>query len=187
MQKLNAYSHSYGESCYHIVFCPKYRHKIFGESKDVKEMCDRLFEEIAERHGIEIYEKRIMDDHVHLFVGIRPDKSVSDIVRYFKGASSRYLFKGFPWLREYKPGANRFWGGQFWSDGYFFRSVGSTTTDAVEFYIKASQDKETREKYYTSGGKSQRRSRSYEDPLIRFYRERVGEKEFQTTIRSFAC
>ena len=38
-------------------------------------------------------------------------------------------------------GSSLLWGDKFWSEGYFCRSIGSTTTDAVEYYIKYSQDK----------------------------------------------
>ena len=35
----------------------------------------------------------------------------------------------------------KLWGDSFWSDGYFYRSIGSTTTEAVQFYIEHSQRK----------------------------------------------
>jgi hypothetical protein len=31
------------------------------------------------------------------------------------------------------------WGDSFWSDGYFYRSVGSTTAEAVQYYVEHSQ------------------------------------------------
>lgn len=185
MQTLVSRSHSYGESSYHIVFCPKYRHDIFAESEEVKERCDELFEEIAERHGIEIYTKRIMDDHVHLFVSFGPSLSISDVVRYFKGGSAKVLFEEFPWLTEYKPGANRFWGREFWSDGYFYRSVGSVTSEAIEFYIDISQDREKRNKYYTFGGKKSRQAKSAEDPYVEFLKGEMQDGEIQKTLKSF--
>ncbi len=44
-------------------------------------------------------------------------------------------------------------GRTFWLRGYFFRSVGSTTDEAVEFYIKITQDKQLREKSGAGFGK----------------------------------
>jgi Transposase IS200 like len=35
----------------------------------------------------------------------------------------------------------KLWGDSFWSDGYFYRSVGSTTAEAVQFYVQNSQRK----------------------------------------------
>ena len=64
----------------------------------------------------------------------------------------------FPWLKQFEVGEKRFWGGHLWSRGYFFRSVGSTTDQAVEFYIKISQDKKQREKYYSTGNNKKNRA-----------------------------
>ena len=33
------------------------------------------------------------------------------------------------------------WGSSFWSDGYFFESVGRVTSEMVEFYIERQQRK----------------------------------------------
>jgi hypothetical protein len=34
------------------------------------------------------------------------------------------------------------WGDSFWSDGYFYRSVGSTTTaESVQYYVQNTQRK----------------------------------------------
>jgi len=76
-----------------------------------------------------------------LFVSIPPKFSVSDTVQYFKGYSARKIFLEFPWLKQFELGEKRFWGGHLWSRGYFFRSVGSTTDKAVEFYVKSVKTK----------------------------------------------
>ena len=85
-----------------------------------------------------------------------------------KGISAHEVFKKFPWLKVKKFGEKRFWGGQFWSDGYFYRSVGSVTDDAVEFYIRVSQDKHLRDKFYTKVGASNKEAEDFEDPYIKF-------------------
>ena len=36
----------------------------------------------------------------------------------------------------------------YWSDGYFYRSIGSTTSDAVRYYIEHSQRKHWIEQDY---------------------------------------
>lgn len=147
--KTESFRHSHGESSFHIVFCPKYRHGIFGD-EGIKTFCEGTFKEVAERHGFDIRALRIMGDHIHLFVSTPPKFSVSQLVHRFKGYSAYKIFKEYSWLKEYKPGEKRFWGGHLWSRGYFFRSVGSTTDEAVEFYIKITQDRRLREKYYTA-------------------------------------
>ena len=134
-------SHTCGESNFHIVFCPKYRKPIFRH-KRIKVVCEHHFDIAAENHEITVRVKKVMDDHVHIFVSLKAWQSPSFAVHKLKGVSASKLYKTFPWLRKYfKRG--------FWSRGYFFRSVGSTTDKAVEFYIRMSQDKEMRNRYYT--------------------------------------
>ena len=108
-----------------------------------------------------------MSNHVHLFVSIPSTLSVSEVVKYFKGISSRKMFLAFPWLRIYEAGKERFWGEHFWSRGYFYRSVGSTTDKAVEFYIKVTQNHHLKEKYYSTVGKSKHQG-LVEDPYIEY-------------------
>ena len=167
--ELQRKSHNVGEASYHIVFRPKYSHSIFGYHEPLRRFCETMFRKIAEQHGFDIRALEIMDDHVHLFVGLGPNHSVSQLVRYFKGRSAKEMFDQFRWLKEYKPGEPRFWGGNFWSRGYFYRSVGSTTDDAVKFYIEVSQDKEERKKYYRNGGQSE--NICSEDPYVKHLKE----------------
>lgn len=156
--------HSVGEANFHIVFCPKYRHRIFAYELLMK-FCKLVFETLSTRYGFTIRALEIMSNHVHVFVSIPSNFSVSKTVKYFKGISSRKMFLAFPWLRFYEPGKERFWGGHFWSRGYFYRSVGSTTDKAVEFYIKLTQNQHLKEKYYSKGGKSKHQGIA-DDPYI---------------------
>ena len=75
-------------------------------------------------------------DHVHVFVSRCKNYSVPYIVQRLKGASSHRIRHEL-WERV----KDKLWGDSFWSDGYFYRSIGSTTSDAVEYYIKYSQKK----------------------------------------------
>jgi len=158
--------HSVGEASFHIVFNPKYRHGIFAYIILLK-FCKHVFEGIAFKYNINIRALEIMANHIHLFVSIPSTLSISQIVKYFKGISSRKMFLAFPWLKFCEPGRERFWGGHFWSRGYFFRSVGSTTDKAVEFYIKVTQNHHLKEKYYTSVGKSKNHG-LIDDPYIEY-------------------
>ncbi len=130
-----------------------------------------------------------MADHIHLFVSIPPKFSVSETVHQFKGYSARKIFLEFPWLKQYGVGEKRFWGGHLWSLGYFFRSVGSTTDEAVEFYIRITQDKQLREKYYMIVGSTDNKATT-EDPYIEFMKNKSKRSEIknnpnQKTLSSF--
>lgn len=100
--KTESFDHSHGESSFHIVFCPKYRHAVF-EDHDIKTFCEEIFKEVAERHGLDIRALMVIRDHVHLFVLMPPKFSVSSTVQYFKEYSAYKIFKESPWLKEYKP------------------------------------------------------------------------------------
>ena len=156
--------HCVGEASFHIVYCPKFRHGIFFY-EPLNRYCEWLYVRIADKYNFKIRALRIMGNHLHLFVSLPSKYSVSQTIKLFKGISSRKIFQAFPWLRQYEQNEPRFWGGHFWSRGYFYRSVGSTTDKAVEFYIKVSQDDELKEKYYTSVG-SKKHQGIANDPIL---------------------
>lgn len=52
-----------------------------------------IFEEIAAELGFEILALEIPGDHAHMFVSAPPKWSPAEIVRRFKGHSSRLLMK----------------------------------------------------------------------------------------------
>jgi putative transposase len=71
----------------------------------------------------------VVDGHAHLFVELYPTNSLSEVVQYLKGGDAFRLFKVHPELRK------RYWGGHFWSDGKFYRSVGNVTACTIRHYI----------------------------------------------------
>src|SRR3989344_3010618 len=78
------------------------------------------------------YRKRAMEDErVNKLV----KAYISAKLQQLKGFSS-YMIRKNHWTLI----KSMLWGDKFWSEGYFCRSIGSTTTDAVEYYIKYSQD-----------------------------------------------
>ncbi len=79
---------------YHIIFIPKYRrHILTGEiAKKFKE----IFYEIAYKYEIEIIAGEVMREHIHLFLSAPTRYVPSQIVKYFKGISSKWLKKYFP-------------------------------------------------------------------------------------------
>ncbi len=123
-------SHSVYDTSYHLVWCPKYRKKIF-EREEVRERAKQMVPEICEAYDIEIVEMEIVEEHVHLLVSFAPSRSIGEVVRIIKSNSGRGLFREFPGLKK------RLWGGEVWEDGYFVRTVGDRMTrDVIEKYIK---------------------------------------------------
>jgi putative transposase len=114
---------------YHFVWIPKYRKQIL--TKQLKKRVEELFREIAEQYEFEIDVMGVEEDHVHIFLSAPPKYSAAKIVEVLKSISSRKVFEEYPGLEK------EVWGGEFWSDGYFVRTVGDkVTADLIRQYIK---------------------------------------------------
>ena len=121
---------------YHLVWIPKYRKDIL--TKEIKNRIAELFKEIAIVYEFEIDTMEIMEDHVHLFLSAPPKYAPSKIVEILKSCSSKVIFKEYPRLKD------RFWGGEFWSDGYFVRTVGDkVTSEIIRRYIQYQHNEES--------------------------------------------
>ena len=102
---------------YHIVFVPKYRHKILAGAVGQEVVnCIRAF---SEQQGAEIIELNVQIDHVHLLVMVPPKVSLSVFVGTIKGRTAIRVFNKFRKLKN-KP----YWGNHFWSRGYCVDTVG---------------------------------------------------------------
>ena len=90
-----------------------------------------LFTEIAEAYDITIEEIEVSVDHVHIFCSFPPRLSISQVITRFKSLSARAIFKEHPQVKK------QLWGGQFWEDGYFARTVGDkVTAEVIKKYIR---------------------------------------------------
>ena len=102
-----------------------------GAQGAVRERVRELFLEIAEHHGFEIEELEVDKDHVHVFLSFPPKYSIGQVVGLLKAVSAREIRAGFPEVRQ------QLWGGEFWEDGYFVRTVGdNVTADVIKKYIR---------------------------------------------------
>jgi putative transposase len=128
---LEHHSHGYGQCAYHIVLVPKYRHRVFLDPR-IKKRCEELLRSEAAREGYKVHELQVAPDHVHLFLGIGPTRSVSEAIRLLKCNTARELLREYPDLKK------KFWAGRFWSSGKFYRSIGQVTADTIQHYIARS-------------------------------------------------
>jgi len=128
-------SHAVYDTGYHLVWAPKYRKWILRG--DIQQRVKELFEEIAVNYDIVIDTMEVAADHVHLFVSFPPRYSIARVVGLFKGISGSVLFREFPELKS------RLWGGEFWENGYFVRTVGDeVTAEVIRKYIRYHQERE---------------------------------------------
>ena len=67
---------------------------------------------------IELMKMELAKEHVHLFVSIPPKYSIGEVVRKLKSITAKEVFARHPEVKK------ELWGGEFWNDGYFVRTVG---------------------------------------------------------------
>jgi putative transposase len=137
MVEIKYHKHSIGQLSFHFVWRPKYNTAVFSVPEK-RDYMIRALRVVAERWNIQIYEMEVMVDHIHMFVEIPPTSSVSFAFQVLKGGTAKLFFKRFPEWRSYFIKGHK--KAHLWSPGKFFRSVGSVTAEAVQGYIKHSNN-----------------------------------------------
>ena len=133
--QIRSYSHAVGEFNYHIQITPAYRRRVMEDDR-VDRLVKAYITAKLDELKIQVVTMRGGKEHLHIFVADCKNVAPSELIRQLKGFSSRMMRKNHWSLFRHL-----LWGNKFWSEGYFCRSIGSTTTEAVEYYIKHSQDK----------------------------------------------
>lgn len=111
---------------YHFVFCPRYRRKIFLDSK-LEERFKMLVQEVCEEVGIEILAMECDQDHVHLFLNALPILSPADIMAKIKGVTSKKLREEFPHLQHLP---------SLWTRSYFVSTAGNISSETIKHYVE---------------------------------------------------
>src|SRR5665647_1263444 len=125
----NKYTHKEGLvylNQYHIIFCPKYRRPVLVDEieKDLRE----IFFEVAKEKQIEIKALEIMPDHVHIFISFDPRQPLHELIKLFKGRSSRILRDKYTKLKSRIP--------SLWTRSYFCCTIGHISEDTIKKYIE---------------------------------------------------
>ena len=129
-------AHTVYEIHLHIVWVTKYRRAVL--SGEVGLRVRDLIREICGQADVMIIKGHVGKDHVHLFVSIPPQVTISRLVQRLKGKTSYKLMQEFPHLRK------KFWGQHLWARGYFCCSSGNVTDEVVKQYIAdQSQDQDS--------------------------------------------
>ena len=122
-------AHAAYDTAYHLVWSPKYRKRLL--TGELAKRVEGLIREIGEAYDITIEELEVSVDHVHIFCSFPPRYAISDVVKTLKSLSARAVFKEFPGVKR------KLWGGEFWEDGYFARTVGDkVTAEVIRQYIR---------------------------------------------------
>jgi putative transposase len=117
-------NHSIGLVTVHLVWIPKRRKPLLvGE---VKPRLSVILDSVAADRKWLIKAKEIASDHVHLLVEYDAETPVSEVVRAFKGRSSKMLREEFPHLLKLP---------SLWTRSYFYDSTGKVSTANIAAYI----------------------------------------------------
>ena len=127
MQLYRRGSHTIYDLKYHLVWVTKYRKPILNTKRATR--LRNLIREICLTHNIQIIKGHVSKEHVHIFVSVPPQISVSKIVQLLKGKTSRKL------LQEDKQLSKQYYGQHLWARGFFSVSSGNITDEAIMEYI----------------------------------------------------
>ena len=136
MSRFRKLSQSIWHCQYHIIWVPKYRHRILkGEiARDV----ENLIRAYSNQQKCEIIELNVQIDHIYLLVMIPPKISISTYVGSLKGRVAIRILNKFKRLKQ-KP----YWGNHFWAKGYCVDTVG-LDGEMIRKYVKYQEQKEKR-------------------------------------------
>lgn len=117
-------NHSVGLATIHLVWIPKRRKPVLRG--DIKLRLATILESVASDKGWIIKAKEIAPDQVHLLVEYDEKTAISEVVKAFKGRSSRMLREEFPELTKLP---------SLWTKSYFYDTSGKVSTAKVMAYI----------------------------------------------------
>ena len=95
-------------------------------SVEIVKRCRAIITEVALEKDWELRAMEVVPDHIHLFVTHRPDESVAQVVRAFKGRTFRLLRQEFPQLRKLP---------SLWTRSYWYATSGNVSNATIQQYI----------------------------------------------------
>ena len=128
MRSYRKSTHTVHDLKVHLVWITKYRYQVL--TKEVGLRTREIMRQICDQNDIEIISGVVSKDHVHVYISYPPKFSVSEMVRWFKGRTSRKLQEEFPQLSKV------YWGKHFWAIGYAAFSSGYVTDEIIKEYLK---------------------------------------------------
>ena len=127
--------HNVSEAYYHIQLTIKYRKSLFDEQ--VQNTILETMKGFKERFVIETTHVGFDQNHVHFLCRFLPKYSGGQVIRLVKSMTAKQIFKTVPEVKKF------LWGGEFWTDGYYFGTVsGRGDRKIIERYIEKQGRKE---------------------------------------------
>ena len=120
-------ANTYTQIYIHIVFAVKYRQSLISDK--FKDELYKYITGILKNKNQKLISINGMPDHTHLFVGMKPEMAISDLVRDVKSNSSKFI------------NDKRFTKGKFeWQDGFGAFSYSYSQIDNVVKYIQNQEE-----------------------------------------------
>ena len=82
-------ANTYTQIYIHIVFAVRYRNALISSSW--KERLHRYITGIIQNQGHKLIAINTMPDHAHIFIGMKPDAALSDLIRDIKRDSTNFV------------------------------------------------------------------------------------------------
>jgi REP element-mobilizing transposase RayT len=120
-------ANTYTQLYIHCVFAPKFRAALLQPQWD--EQLRAYITGIVRNNGHKMLAINNMPDHLHLFVGLNPKQSISEMMQLVKGDSSE-------WINKEKLTSQKFQ----WQEGYGAFSYSKTQLSSVVKYIADQQE-----------------------------------------------
>jgi putative transposase len=115
-------ANTYTQLYLQVVFAVKGRQSLIREIN--REQLEKFITGIVQKRNHKMLSIYAMPDHVHLLIGIKPDQSISDLVRDVKAGSSKYI------------NDSKWTNGRFsWQEGYGAFTYSRSQIDKVVKYI----------------------------------------------------
>lgn len=118
----------------HVVFATKGRHPWITH-----DIADRLYPYIGgviRNERCTLFAIGGVEDHVHLYLRVRPDLAMSDLMRVVKSRSSRWIHEEFDSLDEFA-----------WQVGFSAFAASKSQEDAVKRYIAGQREHHRHENF----------------------------------------
>ncbi len=127
-------ANTYNQLYIQCVFASKYRAATLHQQWD--ERLRMYISAIVRNNGHKMIAINNVPDHIHLFIGLNPKQSISEIIQLIKGDSSE-------WINKEKLTTRKF----HWQEGYGAFSYGKSQVDDVVKYIEKQQEHHKKEAF----------------------------------------
>lgn len=127
-------ANTYSSLFYHVVFSTKHRKRII--SPEIENRVWAYIGGVARTHNLTAIQVGGVEDHVHALIMAKPVHSPSEIARWLKAESSKWIHTEFDRMKTFG-----------WQDGYGVFSVSKSKLGDVIDYIEKQREHHQKESF----------------------------------------